>query len=121
MSKIMTKDLSQLKCEACHGASPALSEQDITDHLAQTPDWSLDPHSSSIQRNFKFKNYFRTIAFVNAIAWIAHQQGHHPDLKVSYNQCTVQFTTHAINGLSKNDFICAAKINQLEGIAPKAS
>ena len=61
----------------------------------------------------KFKDYYETMAFVNATAWISHQEGHHPDLEVGYSQCRVRYTTHAIGGLSENDFICAAKIDRL--------
>ncbi len=70
-------------------------------------------HAKEIYRLFKFKNYYETIAFVNAVAWIANQEDHHPDMDVSYNRCLVRYTTHAIGGLSENDFICAAKINAL--------
>ncbi|HEY9150705.1 MAG TPA: 4a-hydroxytetrahydrobiopterin dehydratase, partial [Gammaproteobacteria bacterium] len=61
-----------------------------------------------------FKNYYQTIAFVNALAWIANQEDHHPDLEVSYNRCTVHFSTHSIGGLSLNDFICAARLDALQ-------
>jgi len=66
-----------------------------------------------IYREFTFKNYYKTMAFVNAVAWIAHQENHHPDLSVGYNRCLVRYSTHAIQGLSENDFICAAKVDAL--------
>jgi len=72
-----------------------------------------NPTSHFIYRDFEFKNYYKTIAFVNAVAWMAHQENHHPDLSVSYNRCRVQYSTHAIGGLSENDFICAAKVDAL--------
>ncbi len=75
--------------------------------------WHLDENASRIERRFEFPAFSRTIAFVNAIAWVATNEGHHPDLLVSYGSCTVQYRTHAINGLSDNDFICAAKIDRL--------
>jgi len=81
-------------------------------------DWSLGEDGQQIQRSFIFKNYYQTIAFVNALAWIAHQEDHHPDLEVGYNRCVVHFSTHSVGGLSGNDFICAAKIDAL--IAPDA-
>jgi 4a-hydroxytetrahydrobiopterin dehydratase len=66
-----------------------------------------------ISKTYKFKNYYETMAFVNATAWISHREDHHPDLAVGWGQCTVSYTTHAIGGLSENDFICAAKIDAL--------
>jgi 4a-hydroxytetrahydrobiopterin dehydratase len=77
---------------------------------------TLDPHwqiidNRAISFSYNFKNYYLTMAFVNVIAQIAHQQNHHPDLLVSYNRCTVTYSTHSVGGLSINDFICAAKIN----------
>ncbi|HAT8983211.1 TPA: 4a-hydroxytetrahydrobiopterin dehydratase, partial [Legionella pneumophila subsp. pneumophila] len=66
-----------------------------------------------IKRAFSFKNFYETMAFVNAIAWIANIENHHPDLEVGYNYCRVHFMTHALNGLTHNDFICAAKIDKL--------
>jgi 4a-hydroxytetrahydrobiopterin dehydratase len=76
-------------------------------------DWQLDESAKEISRSFAFKNYYQTIAFVNALAWIAHQEDHHPDLQVGYNRVQVRFSTHSIGGLSQNDFICAAKIDAL--------
>ena len=75
------------------------------------PSWVLDTDSATISQSFTFDNYYQTIAFVNVIAQIAHQQDHHPDLEVSYNRCQVTYSTHSVGGLSINDFICAAKIN----------
>jgi len=76
-------------------------------------DWSLSEDGRMIQRSFRFKNYYQTIAFVNALAWIAHHQDHHPDLEVGYNRCVVHYSTHSAGGLSENDFICAARIDAL--------
>ena len=76
-------------------------------------DWSLGDDSDRIQRCYRFKNYYQTIAFVNALAWVAHQQDHHPDLEVGYNRCCVHYSTHSVGGLSENDFICAARIDTL--------
>jgi 4a-hydroxytetrahydrobiopterin dehydratase len=66
-----------------------------------------------IAKTYHFQNYHETIAFVNATAWVSHRENHHPDLNVGYNQCRVTYTTHALDGLSRNDFICAAKIDEL--------
>lgn len=76
-------------------------------------DWKPAENHKMISRTFRFKNYYQTIAFVNALAWIVHEQDHHPNLNVSYNQCDVHYSTHSVNGLSENDFICAARIDQL--------
>ncbi|MDT8386241.1 MAG: 4a-hydroxytetrahydrobiopterin dehydratase [Thiogranum sp.] len=75
--------------------------------------WSLNADATEMQRSFRFKNYYHTIAFVNALAWIANQQDHHPDLEVGYNRCLVRFSTHSVGGLSENDFICAARVDAL--------
>jgi 4a-hydroxytetrahydrobiopterin dehydratase len=76
-------------------------------------DWSIAAGSDAIQREFRFGNFHETMAFVNALAWIAHREDHHPDLEVSYKRCNVRFRTHAADGLTENDFICAAKIDAL--------
>lgn len=76
--------------------------------------WNLDIAEQIIFRQFEFKNYYQTIAFVNALAWIAHAQDHHPDITISYKQCNVSYTTHSVDGLSINDYICAARIDALQ-------
>lgn len=73
--------------------------------------WSLA--DGRLSKTFEFRNYHETMAFVNAAAWISHREDHHPDLAVGYRQCRVDYITHAIGGLSENDFICAAKIDAL--------
>jgi len=108
-------DLATKHCHACEGGVQPLSKQQIAEFLAQTAGWTANDKGDEISRTFQFKNYYHTMAFVNALAWIAHQEDHHPDLEVSYNKCTVHYSTHAIKGLSENDFICAAKINALVG------
>ncbi|PCJ83647.1 MAG: 4a-hydroxytetrahydrobiopterin dehydratase [Thiotrichaceae bacterium] len=80
------------------------------------PQWQLNEQNRNISYTFKFKNYYQTMAFVNVIAQIAHQQNHHPELLVSYNQCNVIYSTHSVDGLSINDFICAAKINAAQNL-----
>jgi 4a-hydroxytetrahydrobiopterin dehydratase len=81
--------------------------------LADLPGYKADPHASSIGKVYEFADFYETMAFVNALAFVAHVEDHHPDLTVSYSRCGVTFTTHAIGGLSENDFICAAKIEAL--------
>ena len=103
-------DLLHQKCKPLEG-SASMSAADIATHLKDTPGWSLT--SGSIEKTFCFKNYFETIAFVNALAWICNIQDHHPDLMVSYSRCVVRFNTHSVGGISINDFICAAQVNEL--------
>lgn len=106
-------DLSKKQCMACEGGIPRLARSTIDELLKELNHWELDDNGKDITKTFQFKNYYQTMAFVNAVAFIAHQENHHPDLIVKYNQCIVSYTTHAIDGLSENDFICAAKIDQL--------
>ena len=76
-------------------------------------DWVLDSVAQTLSRRFEFKNYYQTIAFANAVAWIAHRQDHHPQLTLGYKLCDLGYTTHSVQGLSINDFICAARIDAL--------
>ena len=105
-------DLAQGKCKPCEGGIPPLSSDEIASLMPRlSAGWSqLDGH---LIRDFKFADHYITMTFVNAVAWVSHQQGHHPDLSVGYNTCRVAYITHAINGLSESDFICAAKIDAL--------
>lgn len=105
--------LASKHCQVCEGGVAALNKEQAAEMLSQVPGWELNDKGDELSRTFPFKNYYHTMAFVNAVAWIAHQEDHHPDLEVYYNKCHVRYSTHAIKGLSQNDFICAAKINQL--------
>jgi 4a-hydroxytetrahydrobiopterin dehydratase len=107
-------DLQDKHCVPCEGGIPTLSAEKVKEMLSKTPQWEVDNTNTFISRRFSFKNFYKTMAFVNAIAWIANQENHHPDMEVGFNYCLVKYTTHAINGLSENDFICAAKVNALE-------
>jgi 4a-hydroxytetrahydrobiopterin dehydratase len=110
----MASDLSSKHCESCEGIGSALNESQIKNLMPQLHDkWQVGEDSLTITRAFSFKNFYETMSFVNAIAWIANVENHHPDLEVGYNYCNIKFTTHALNGLSHNDFICAAKIDDL--------
>lgn len=106
-------DLATRRCVPCEGGTTPLNQQTSQRYLDQLDDWQLTEPPNGIERTFRFDDFHQTMAFVNAVAWIAHTQDHHPDLNVSYRQCHVQYTTHAINGLSENDFICAARIEAL--------
>ena len=101
-------------CKPCEGFEKPLSDKQVLKKLENVNDnWHYDHKFKTIYRKFSFKNHYDTIAFVNALAWISHTEDHHPDLIVSYNRCQVCYTTHAINGLSMNDFICAKKVDEL--------
>lgn len=105
--------LANRHCKPCEGGAEPLDEARVHRLLDQVPGWSLSPDGKGIRRRFEFKGFFRTMAFINALAWVAHRQGHHPDFNAGYNACEVLFTTHAIGGLSENDFICASRVNAL--------
>lgn len=105
--------LTEKRCQPCEGGVDPLDRPQAEKLLAQVPGWSLSDDGKEIARRFEFKGFYRTMAFVNALAWVANQEDHHPDFEVSYGHCHVRFTTHAIDGLSENDFICAAKVNAL--------
>lgn len=110
----MTQELADRHCKACEGGvEPLQPDQAAALLKGLHAEWVLSEYGLEISRNFSFPAYGRTLAFANAVAWIAITEGHHPVLTVSYGSCGVSYTTHAINGLSDNDFICAAKIDLL--------
>jgi len=104
-------ELARKKCKPCEGGVAPLSPEQIRPLLKGLEGWALE--DGAIAKTYRFRNYFETMAFVNAAAWISHREDHHPDLLVGYNQCRVSYVTHAIGGLSENDFICAAKLDAL--------
>ncbi len=103
-------ELASRRCQPLEG-QPAMAAADIEAHLARAPGWVLV--DGAIQKRYDFPDYHHTLAFVNALAWIAHGEDHHPDLLVSYSRCTVRYSTHSVGGISINDFICAAKVDAL--------
>lgn len=107
-------DLARKKCAPCEGGVAPLTDAQIGPMLKGLDGWSLE--GNTIAKTFHFQNYWETMAFVNATAWVSHREDHHPDLAVGYNRCKVTYVTHAIGGLSENDFICAAKIDALLGL-----
>ncbi len=104
-------DLATKKCKPCEGGTAALSDAQARDLLKQLKGWILE--DGKLVKVYPFGNYHQTMAFVNALAWISHREDHHPDLEVGYNKCRVTYWTHAVGGLSENDFICAAKCDAL--------
>ncbi|GMU70439.1 MAG: putative pterin-4-alpha-carbinolamine dehydratase [Steroidobacteraceae bacterium] len=110
----MIEELSQRKCKPCEGGVEPLTPAEAARYRASVDaGWQLSADATSIAREFRFRDFFRTMSFVNALAHVANIEDHHPDLEVGYSRCLVRFTTHAIGGLSENDFICAAKIDGL--------
>lgn len=93
----------------------ALNPTELVTRLAEAPGWKLsgDGAAVAIEKTYTFANYYETISFVNALAYIAHAQDHHPDLSVHYNRCVVRFNTHDVQGISDTDFECAAQIDGL--------
>ena len=104
-------NLNEAHCTPCHGGTPPLAAVRARELLAELPGWTIA--NNVLVRDFTFKNYYETVSFVNAVAWIAHREDHHPAIEFGYKTCRVRYSTHAIGGLSENDFICAAKVNAL--------
>ncbi len=104
-------ELARKKCKPCEGGVAPLTPEQVRPMLKGLQGWALD--GGRIAKTYKFSNYHETMAFVNAAAWISHREDHHPDMAVGYGECRVSYITHAIGGLSENDFICAAKLDAL--------
>lgn len=105
------QDLTNKSCKPLSGVEHRLSAESIASGLLAIPAWQVK--NNELVREFKFGDYYRSIAFVNAVAYVAHAQDHHPELSVHYNRVQVRFSTHDVGGLSSNDFICAAKVDAL--------
>ena len=107
-------DLTQQKCLPCKGDTPTLTPEQSKELNKQLHlDWQISDDNTSITRAITFKGFTKVVLFVNALSWLAEKEQHHPDVNFGYGYCTITFTTHAINGLSVNDFICAAKVDRL--------
>ena len=108
---VLDTRLLALATMRCREGAPASSGDELTALVASLPGWKLE--NGRIEKTFLFANYHETIAFVNALAWIAHHEDHHPDLQVHFNRCVVVFSTHSAGGVTLNDAICAAKTERL--------
>lgn len=109
-------ELTARHCVPCEGGQQPMTPAEARQMLSRLhDDWKLNDDATEIHRDFRFKGFNRTMGFVNAVAWIANSENHHPDMEVGWGHCLVRFSTHAINGLSENDFICAAKVDALLG------
>jgi len=107
-------ELTSKHCVPCEGGvKPLTREQSEKLKTQLHADWQLADDNKAIKRAFKFKNFFHTMSFVNAVAHVSNSEDHHPDLEVGFNYCNIRYNTHAIGGLSENDFICAAKVDTL--------
>lgn len=105
--------LAQAHCLTLRGSEHRLGQARIAELLPEIPGWELVEDGHALSRTFRFKNYYETMAFVNALAFMAHREDHHPDLGVHYDRAVVRYSTHDVGGLSENDFICAARANAL--------
>ena len=101
--------LANKTCQACRQGDPILDDQSVSELLLSIPDWQLN-EGQKINRIYRFTDFEKTIDFINKVAQIATMNDHHPDVSFGYNYCSISYSTHAINGLSENDFICAAQI-----------
>lgn len=107
--------LTQSKCEACRADAPKVSDEELKELMSQIPDWTpvVRDNVLQLEREFKFKNFKLALAFTNRVAEMAEEEFHHPSLLTEWGKVTITWWTHAIGGLHKNDFICAAKTDQL--------
>jgi 4a-hydroxytetrahydrobiopterin dehydratase len=109
----MTNELAGKVCTPCRGGIPPMTVDEAKQYLEQTPGWGLDPAGTRIERAFQFANFKEALDFVDQIGALAEAEGHHPDIRFGWGYCTVELYTHKIKGLHENDFIMAAKIDEL--------
>src|SRR6478672_3804910 len=107
--------LDEAHCLPRRGSEHRLTEARVRELLPEVPEWEVVEDGHALTRTFRFPDYYRTMAFVNALAFMAHREDHHPDLGVHYDRCVVRYSTHDVGGLSENDFICAARADALLG------
>ncbi len=109
------QELRSMSCTPLKGKEHALDARQIADLLLLLPGWQLAPDDSDLRKDFGFRNFSTALAFANALGWIAERENHHPDLELGWGRCRVRFSTHDVGGISRNDFICAAKTEALLG------
>ena len=109
----MTMELKNQKCQACSGNTPKFDEKQITDNLSKLNSWSVNDEQKMIYKKFNFKTFKQALNFTNKVGEIAEVEGHHPDISLGWGYSLVMLHTHAIQGLSINDFIIAAKIDEI--------
>jgi len=106
-------NLKSLKCDSCNSNTPKLSLKDINTHLKSLNKWALNEDQNMIFKKYTFKNFSKSLSFVNEVSKVAEEEKHHPDISLGYGYCLIMIHTHAISSLSINDFILAAKIDNL--------
>lgn len=106
-------DLAQKKCVACEGTETPFNKMEAEILLKQVPQWQLSDDAKNISRRFRFKDFAQALSFTNKVGAIAESEGHHPDIELGWGKVGITLTTHAIKGLSENDFILAAKVNEI--------
>jgi 4a-hydroxytetrahydrobiopterin dehydratase len=106
-------DSTQLAGLHCTPGAPRLTAAEVAEHVRTLGEWSAVDNAGALEKTFAFADFHATIGFVNALAWMANREDHHPDLRVSYNRCVVTWSTHDAGGITKNDVICAARTDQL--------
>jgi 4a-hydroxytetrahydrobiopterin dehydratase len=109
------QELLASRCVPCEGNVFPLEETEVTELLRRVPNWSRCATGPGIERTFRFGDYPSSLLFVNAVAWMAERENHHPYVELGYKQCVVRYHTHALNALSQNDFVCAAKVDAIFG------
>ena len=109
----MTMELKNQKCQACSGNTPKFDEKQISDNLSKLNSWSVNDEQKMIYKKFNFKTFKQALNFTNKVGEIADLEGHHPDISLGWGYSLVMLHTHAIQGLSINDFIMAAKIDEI--------
>ena len=107
------ESLASKHCVPCRGGIPPLSEEEAQRLLANTPGWRLEEEGTRLVRRFELEDFKKAIEFVNRVAEIAEEEGHHPDIAIHWNKVDLVLWTHKIGGLHENDFILAAKVNRL--------
>jgi 4a-hydroxytetrahydrobiopterin dehydratase len=111
---VSAAELTAKKCTACEGGTPAFTREQIAEHLPAVPEWALSDDGKMIRRKYKFKDFATALAFLQKVGDLAEAEDHHPDLHLTgYRHVALELSTHAIGGLSANDFIVAAKIDKL--------
>ncbi|MEO6969260.1 MAG: 4a-hydroxytetrahydrobiopterin dehydratase [Rhodanobacteraceae bacterium] len=105
--------LAAQQCQPRKGKKNALDKKRMDELLGMLPGWESIDEGKAISKSFRFEDFYETLGFVNAIGWMANRQDHHPDLQIGYNRCLVHWSTHDVGGLSMNDFICGAKVEQI--------
>jgi len=109
----MNKLLSQYKCKPCSGSTPKLPVDEIQNKLSELNEWELNDNKEMIFKKYSFKNFKKALQFTNLVGALAEEESHHPDLSIGFGYCLIMIHTHAIKGLSINDFILASKIDQI--------